>query len=758
MKTKVFYFAEFLAFIILFFILSLGSINGVIYPFAFSMLFALAWANQKIWILSPAYLIGGLCANFSTTNAICLIVTIFVLALPYYIHLMCKKRMKKWELFINCLVSQVGTICFQIFNNYNIFFTITNVLVGLAFLYCAISFFEPLLLRGTAFKFSNFEIICSGIILVALASGLSNFNIAQFSFLKLFASFFILVFTCISSIKLSMTVSALFGLGSLLSSNNPIYFVPFILWALFSGIFTTKQKIFSVIGLLVAELICSLYFKLYYSFGVIEALPVVISSVLFLLIPQKWYKEISVLFVSSNERLAVKNIVNRNREILFRRIDNLSEVFFEMNSVFRKLIKAQMTPDQVKEMLYGEIKSSICKNCPENKHCHRTFSNDTKKVFEELITIALEKGKITLLDIPSYLSSRCGKANMLISEINTLTNQYKNYSQLVENVDTSKLLISDQLSGVAGLMKNLAEEVEVPLSFDSKKEDKIIDELAFNNIACLDAVVYDKNARTMVASLIVRDEDVSKTRLQGVVSKICGNKMSIFETYPSAKAGLTTVNLKTAPRYDCIFGVANHIKSNSSQSGDCYSIERLDGDKFMFAICDGMGSGEEAKEKSETAIGLVENFYKAGFDNEIILSSVNKLLNLEKDEMFSTIDICVVDLKSGIADFVKMGASSSFLRNEQGCQIIESGALPIGVLQDALPLVKKIVLSEKDFIILVSDGIADAFGSDKDFKDFLLTIKTTNPQEYADEILDKALANNNGYAVDDMTCLVVKIM
>ena len=758
MKTKVFYFAEFLAFIVLFFILDLASINGKIFPFAFPMLFALAWANQKVWLLAPAYIISGLCTSFTATNVICLIVTVFALVLPYYIHVMCKKRMKKWELFSYCIIGQVATISFQILNNLSIYIIILNIVIGLLFLYFAISIFEPLLLRGTAFKFSNFELICAGVILVAFASGLNNFNIQNFSFFKLFASFVILIFINISSIKLSMIVASLFGLGSLLASNNSVYFVPIILWCLFAGAFTTKQKIFSAIGMIIAESISGFYFKLYYTFGIIEMLPVIISCFAFVIIPSKWFKEFAVLFNTSNQRLAVKNLINRNREILYRRLDNLSEVFFEMNSVFKRLIKSQMSPEQVKEMLYNEIKNSICKNCPEQKHCHRTFCNDTKKVFEDLITIALEKNRITLLDIPSYLSSRCGKANMLISEINTLTSQYKNYSQLVGNVDTSKLLISDQLSGVAGLMKELAGEVKPVLSFDNGKENKIIDELAFNNIACVDAVVYDKDARTMVASLIVRDEDIAKTRLQGIVSKICGNKMAICETYPSSKAGLTTVNLKTAPRFDCIFGVASQNKSGSSQSGDCHSIERLDGDKFMFVICDGMGSGQEAREKSETAIGLVENFYKAGFDNEIILSSVNKLLNLEKDEMFSTIDICVVDLKSGIADFVKMGATSSFIRKEDGCQIVESGALPIGVLQDASPLINKIVLSEKDFIIISSDGINDAFGSDKDYKDFILTIKTTNPQEFAEEILEKALANNNGYAVDDMTCLVVKIM
>lgn len=757
MKTKFFFFAQFLAYIILFYVLNLASIAGLIYPFSFAMLFALAWANQKVWLLSPAYIISTLVNQFTLQNAICTLVTIFALVLPYYVHVLCKKGMKKWELFLCLAVSQTASICFQALGGVNPILIVINLLTAIAFCYSAITIFEPLLIRGTAFKFSNFEMVCACILLVAFSAGLNNFNLSSFSFLKLFASFLILAFIYTSSSRSGLLVAGLIAFGSMLSSNNPIYFAPLMLWALFASIFTTKNRIFSVIGLVAAELICGFYFRLYYTFGIIEILPVLISCLVFYAIPSKWYQEIGALFNTSGQKVAVKNLINRNREMLHRRLDNLSEVFFEMNSVFKKLIKSELSPEQVKEMLYNELRSTICKNCPEEKHCHRTFSNDTKQVFEELVTIALEKGRITILDLPSYLTSRCGKANMLISQINTLTSQYKSYSQLVGNVDTSKLLISDQLAGVAGLMKDLSKEVEPILTFDNHKETELIDELAFNNIACADAVVYDKNARTMIASLVVRDEDVIKTKLQSVVSKVCGNNMAIYETYPSTKAGLTTVNLKTAPRYDCIFGIAQQNKSGSAQSGDCHSIERLDGDKFMFAICDGMGSGEQAKEKSETAIGLVENFYKAGFDNEIILSSVNKLLNLEKDEMFSTIDICVVDLKSGIADFVKMGATASFVRSEDGCQVLESGALPIGVIQEAKPLVKKVVLSEKDFIVLSSDGVNDSFGSDNDYRDFLLTIKTTNPQEFAQSVVDKALANNNGYAVDDMTCLVVKI-
>ena len=37
--------------------------------------------------------------------------------------------------------------------------------------------------------------------------------------------------------------------------------------------------------------------------------------------------------------------------------------------------------------------------------------------------------------------------------------------------------------------------------------------------------------------------------------------------------------------------------------------------KFLFAINDGMGSGEQAENASELSISLVENFYKAGFEH-----------------------------------------------------------------------------------------------------------------------------------------------
>lgn len=613
-------------------------------------------------------------------------------------------------------------------------------------------------MRGLSYKLTIPEIIAGGVGLVSISIGLSACDIYGFSLLKLFAPLALLILSNVTSAGRTVIFSSIMALGALLENNNPIFFAPFLIWALAIVCFKFLNRYISALALILSELIITFYFNLYYSFSWLGLAPILVAIFIFCLLPKKMFESLEVLLAPNQGKSAVKCMLNRNRDILERRLKNLSEVFFDMNIVFRKLIKKQASEEEIKSMLFEELKSTICKGCSEQKHCHRTFSSDTEELFKNLITIAMERGRITLLDLPSYLSSRCARSGQLISEVNTLTGQYKNYSALVGNVDNSKLLISEQLEGVSYLMKTLASEVDTMISMDEIREKKLMEELSSNNIICTDSLVYEKDTKTMMATLVVREEDVNKLKLQGITSKVCGQKMAIYDVYPTEKAGLVAVNMKTAPRFDCIFGLASTPKSGGVSSGDRHSIERLDGDKFIFAICDGMGSGDKAGEKAETAIGLVENFYKAGFESDTILSSVNRLMNLEKEDIFSSIDIVIVDLKDGVGDFIKMGASSSYVRGEDGCKIIECSSLPVGIIENAKAFTKKLVFKCKDFIILCSDGINDSFGSDSEFKDYLLTIKTQNPQEYADEILQTALSKNNGYAVDDMTVIVVKII
>ena len=748
-----------IGFLGLFFVLNLSSIAGVIFPFAFSMMFALVWANQKIWLVCPAYLISSIVLDHSMPSIIGALCSVFFLFVPYLIHYFCKKPLPVWELSIYCFLSQIASIVFAITsNNINsIYYSTVSCVLGVLFMLGSITFFEAIFVRGFNYRLSAVELISGGIILMALAGGLVPVQLYGFSFLKLFVSFVLLAITYCSKTYYSVFVAAILGLGTLISTLNPIFIAPFMLWALAISPFKTYRKYFSAISLLITEIVIGYFLNLYPDFSWISILPVGISSIVFVLIPDKIYESTKGVFDLKGDRIAVKNVVNRNREVLKRRLGSLSDVFGEMNKVFRGLVKQNLSEDEVKKLLRDEIVSRNCESCPDRARCHRTFQAETEKVLDEMVTIAFEKGKITLLDIPSYLNSRCGRLNGIISATNSLTRQYKSYSGMLSNIDMSKMLIADQLGGISSVMRDLSKEVDTEISFDGRREQKIIDELLFNDIVCSDVIVFERDARTCEASVVVRNTDAEKIKIADIIGKICKSKMGVYEKFPSTKPGWTTLSLKTASKYDCVFAISQHTKAGSSRSGDSHSVQRLNGDRFMFSLCDGMGSGKDAENTSEIAIGLIENFYKAGFDSDLVLSSVNKLLSLQREEKFSALDVCVLDLKNGFADFVKMASPISLIMSNENVSRIESGALPLGIVDKVNPTTKKVVVSSGDNIVLVTDGVSDSFATDGAFEDFVKSCYAKNPQTIADKILEQALANNDGCARDDMTVMVVKV-
>lgn len=749
---------QFVLFFGLFFVLFNSSVNMVIFPFAFGMLFALLWANQKVWLLVPAYIIAGVVHEPTLNFSICLLVTIFCLIVPFFAHILAKKVMKKWEFIIFSILSQTAVVVFDCVSGFSPVLSLVGVVVGVLFMLSCMNIFEAIIIRGFTNKLTSLEIVSLFAIIAVFCGGLVTLNIGAFSFLKLFMSFVLLIFAFCSTPLLTLLVACIGGVGTLVATNNPLFVTPLVLWALVCLLFKKRQRIFMVIPLVCIEIVIGYYFNLYTSFGIIEILPVLLSSLVFLVLPAKVCNEISVIFNLSKDRLAMKNVVNRSREVLHKRLGNLGEVFNDMNTIYRRMLKESMSLEDVQGVLFQEITDKVCSYCPERNHCHRTHAESTHKVFDDLIKISYEKGRVTLLDMPSYLTSRCKQTTAILGSINTLTAQYKKYISMTHDVDTSKLIIADQLLGISKIMSGLSREVEKNVSFDTARENKILDELTYHNIICIDAVVFEKDEWTMEVSVVVKNEDAEKPRIADVVSKVCGKKMSVFESFSSTRPGYTVLNLRTAPKYDCLFGISQRTKNGSKVSGDTYSVIKLDGDRLLFAISDGMGSGEKAENASELSISLVENFYRAGFDNDLILSTVNKLLTLHKQEIFSALDICVLDERSGLVDFIKMASPKSYILNEDECKVVETGALPFGIVKECKPLTKKNVVSGKDFVILLSDGISDSFENDEELVSCVKSIKTKNPQEFADQLLERALACNNGYAVDDMTAVVVKVL
>ena len=64
---------------------------------------------------------------------------------------------------------------------------------------------------------------------------------------------------------------------------------------------------------------------------------------------------------------------------------------------------------------------------------------------------------------------------------------------------------------------------------------------------------------------------------------------------------------------------------------------------------------------------------------------------------------------------------------------------------------------QRDMIVLTTDGISDAFGSSQEVIDFLRKVPAKNPQNLADELLNKAITMADGKKRDDMSVLAVRV-
>ena len=147
--------------------------------------------------------------------------------------------------------------------------------------------------------------------------------------------------------------------------------------------------------------------------------------------------------------------------------------------------------------------------------------------------------------------------------------------------------------------------------------------------------------------------------------------------------------------------------------------------------------------ESKAAIELLESFAEAGFSRELAIELINSALLLRRaEENYATLDICSIDLYDGQAEFIKLGAAPSFICRQSRVISIYTNSLPAGILQEVRVIKNEMRLKDGDMILMVTDGVTDAFGGVQQTAAWLeeqfLPRGFANPQDAADFVLQQA--------------------
>lgn len=204
-------------------------------------------------------------------------------------------------------------------------------------------------------------------------------------------------------------------------------------------------------------------------------------------------------------------------------------------------------------------------------------------------------------------------------------------------------------------------------------------------------------------------------------------------------------------------GIARLKKDEAQISGDNFSFLELDRGEMVLGISDGMGSGSTACKESEMVLDLVERFLEAGFSAETAIRMMNSTMVMKGEEdLYSTVDLCKINLYDGEADFYKIGAAATFIKHGDEVSCISSSSLPVGAKTQIDVESSRRKLENGDFVVMMTDGVLEYLHVPKPeetMREIIGSIQTNNPGILAKRIVERVMLFTGGKVQDDMTVL-----
>jgi stage II sporulation protein E len=376
---------------------------------------------------------------------------------------------------------------------------------------------------------------------------------------------------------------------------------------------------------------------------------------------------------------------------------------------------------------------------------------------------AEKKGTVKKEDIPDEFLNECICIDEFIAETNKGFEIAK-LNQIWHNrISESREVIAEQLKEVSSVIQEITGDIYDAAETARSLEEKVIKRLRAEHIITKDITIFergDKRKEVYLSAACRGGRCITAKETAAVLSDALGVRMRASEASKSviAKEYENFIFVEDT-KFKILTGVARAMKE--SVSGDNFSVLKMETGEYMLALSDGMGTGKDAGDESEMVMSLLEQMIESGFKAETAIKLINSSLVLKSDrQTFSTIDMSIVNLFTGMCEFIKIGAAAAFIKRDNWVETITSTTLPIGMFGnvDYDTVTKK--LYEGDIVVMVTDGVLDSLKEENKeaaMEQLLLNIKSKNPQEIANRILDRTLSQTNFTPVDDMTVITAGI-
>jgi stage II sporulation protein E len=613
------------------------------------------------------------------------------------------------------------------------------------------------------------EIVCLIIMLASIMTGTIGWQVYDLSIEHIMSRYLVLIFSFIAGATIGSTVGVVTGLIFSLASVSSFQHMSLLAFSgVLGGLLKEGRKIGVSIGLFIATLLIGMYGmeggSLTYT--VLESAAAI---ALFLLTPQAFTAKLAKYIPGTPEyTMEQQKYMRKMRDVTAQRVAQFSNVFDALSKSFSKMDVQPGVEESEREMDYfmSNVTEKTCQTCFKKEQCWSKNFHTTYGYLEDIIHEMDQNDGNVSPKLSREWEKHCSRTTRVYEAVGQELTFFQANQKLKKQVQESRKLVADQLQGVSEVMDNFAKEIQRERENHHKQEEQIMESIQAFGVQIEHVEIYSLEQGNVDIEMTIpycNGHGECEKLIAPMLSDILGETVIVSSeecaTYPN---GFCHVIFRSSKAFTVETGVAHAAMDGGFVSGDSYSTIELGLGKFALAISDGMGNGERAHHESKETLQLLQKILQSGIEERVAIKSVNSILSLRTtDEIFSTLDLALIDLQNASAKFLKVGSTPSFIKRGNKVIKIQSSNLPIGILEEFEVDVVSEQLKAGDLLIMMSDGVFEGPKHVENYdiwmKRKIQELQTDDPQEISDLILEEVIRSREGVIGDDMTIAVALI-
>ncbi len=443
-------------------------------------------------------------------------------------------------------------------------------------------------------------------------------------------------------------------------------------------------------------------------------------------------------------------------------LNQYADAFLGLARLFQEMpCQKERLSDDDMERLFAEVRQLACSRCGGEGQCWRSGYHQLCRMLYEML-MQLETEGCLSREMIQEVEGQCIHPQQMVSALQAGYAQARNGLLWSNRMMEQRMAAGEQIYQTARLLQRAAQSFSGAPAREQRIGKRLKKELRYLGIELLHIRVFvceDGRTEIYLSLRSGKRTCVSSKTVAEILSECCREKMRpVWNCRAAVGQEASSFHFVPDTRYQIFCGIARITKAGELVSGDNYAFLQKDTGKVVMSLADGMGSGVGACRESEKVIELLEQFLDAGFPQETAVRMINSCMLLQNyQQMYSTIDLSMVDLYHAGCDMIKSGAAATFIKQGNEIEVIHSSAFPAGVMQQSDYESMHRQLASGSSVIMMTDGVLEALpeeNREQKMAELIGRCESRNAREYAQRMMERVYLMQKLEARDDMTILV----